>query len=323
MSINQYYPSDWWSYPIPDSAAAAAPLHVNHATSAAAFCSQSTAFCYSHNNNENEEESPEETNSTASRPPELEQHEVVEIPKEPLFEKSLTPSDVGKLNRLVIPKQHAEKYLPLNNGGGGGGGGDTGEKGLVLSFEDEVGKSWRFRYSYWNSSQSYVLTRGWSRFVKEKRLDAGDAVLFLRHPEDVGRLFIGWRRRNSGGGGQEISSVASASANVRPPPGGGGGGGGGWSRLVYNNPAGHPYLISQYYQDHYSSSLSYHYQPPNDCPHAGSVNVEKQTTAASGNLKRVRLFGVNLDQWESSSSEPLSSPEGSSLARTHYHPYHD
>ncbi|EYU38665.1 hypothetical protein MIMGU_mgv1a021192mg [Erythranthe guttata] len=303
MSINQYYPSDWWSYPIPNSAAAA-PLHLNHGTSAAAFCSQSAAFCYSHNNNETEEESPEETNK-------------------PLFEKSLTPSDVGKLNRLVIPKQHAEKYLPLNNGGGSGGG-DTGEKGLVLSFEDEVGKSWRFRYSYWNSSQSYVLTRGWSRFVKEKRLDAGDAVLFLRHPEDVGRLFIGWRRRNSGGGGgggQEISSVASASANVRRTPPAGGGGGG-WSRLVYNNPAGHPYLISQYYQDYCSSSLSYHYQPPNDCPHAADAD-RKETAAASGNLKRVRLFGVNLDQWESSSSEPLSSPEGSSMARTHYHPYHD
>jgi len=39
---------------------------------------------------------------------------------------------------------------------------------------------WRFRYSYWNSSQSYVLTKGWSRFVKEKGLHAGDAVGFYR-----------------------------------------------------------------------------------------------------------------------------------------------
>ena len=37
-----------------------------------------------------------------------------------------------------------------------------------------------FRYSYWNSSQSYVLTKGWSRFVKEKGLHAGDAVGFYR-----------------------------------------------------------------------------------------------------------------------------------------------
>ncbi|KAJ6350889.1 hypothetical protein OIU78_006919 [Salix suchowensis] len=31
--------------------------------------------------------------------------------REQLFEKAVTPSDVGKLNRLVIPKQHAEKAL--------------------------------------------------------------------------------------------------------------------------------------------------------------------------------------------------------------------
>ncbi|XP_042057042.1 B3 domain-containing protein At2g36080-like isoform X2 [Salvia splendens] len=101
--------------------------------------------------------------------------------QERLFEKPLTPSDVGKLNRLVIPKQHAEKHFPLGDG----------ESGLLLGFEDESGKPWRFRYSYWNSSQSYVLTKGWSRFVKEKRLRAGDVVVFARHCFDSGRLFIG------------------------------------------------------------------------------------------------------------------------------------
>ncbi|KAI4992000.1 hypothetical protein ZWY2020_040386 [Hordeum vulgare] len=60
--------------------------------------------------------------------------------REHLFEKPLTPSDVGKLNRLVIPKQHAERYFPLN------GGDSPGEKDLLLSFEDEAGKPWRFRY---------------------------------------------------------------------------------------------------------------------------------------------------------------------------------
>ncbi|XP_028795567.1 B3 domain-containing protein At2g36080-like [Neltuma alba] len=109
--------------------------------------------------------------------------------KEAMFEKALTPSDVGKLNRLVIPKQHAEKYLPLN-----GGAGDA--KGVLLGFEDETGKCWRFRYSYWNSSQSYVLTKGWSRYVKDKRLDAGDVVSFHRHLTDSHRLFICWRRRH-------------------------------------------------------------------------------------------------------------------------------
>lgn len=111
------------------------------------------------------------------------------IEREHMFDKVVTPSDVGKLNRLVIPKQHAEKYFPLDS--------STNEKGLLLNFEDRNGKPWRFRYSYWNSSQSYVMTKGWSRFVKEKKLDAGDIVSFQRGVGEFGKdhLFIDWRRR--------------------------------------------------------------------------------------------------------------------------------
>ncbi|GMJ00475.1 hypothetical protein HRI_003716700 [Hibiscus trionum] len=111
------------------------------------------------------------------------------IEKEHMFDKVVTPSDVGKLNRLVIPKQHAEKYFPLDS--------STNEKGLLLNFEDRNGKPWRFRYSYWNSSQSYVMTKGWSRFVKDKKLDTGDIVSFQRGVGELGkdRLFIDWRRR--------------------------------------------------------------------------------------------------------------------------------
>lgn len=111
------------------------------------------------------------------------------IEREHMFDKVVTPSDVGKLNRLVIPKQHAEKYFPLDS--------STNMKGLLLNFEDRNGKPWRFRYSYWNSSQSYVMTKGWSRFVKEKKLDAGDIVSFQRGMGELGkdRLFIDWRRR--------------------------------------------------------------------------------------------------------------------------------
>jgi len=39
---------------------------------------------------------------------------------------------------------------------------------------------WEFWYLYWATSQSYVLTKGWSRFVKEKGLQAGDVVGFYR-----------------------------------------------------------------------------------------------------------------------------------------------
>ncbi|KAM3409466.1 hypothetical protein ACQJBY_002023 [Aegilops geniculata] len=120
------------------------------------------------------------------------------VEKEHMFEKVVTPSDVGKLNRLVIPKQHAERYFPLDGAAAALATEANGGKGMVLSFEDRAGKAWRFRYSYWNSSQSYVMTKGWSRFVKEKRLGAGDTVLFGRgvgNGAARGRLFIDFRRR--------------------------------------------------------------------------------------------------------------------------------
>nr|XP_043623329.1 AP2/ERF and B3 domain-containing transcription factor ARF14-like [Erigeron canadensis] len=121
--------------------------------------------------------------------------------REQLFQKVVTPSDVGKLNRLVIPKQHAEKHFPVQKG--------NNSKGVLLHFEDRNSKVWRFRYSYWNSSQSYVLTKGWSRFVKEKRLKAGDSVSFHSSistgPDQDKQLYIDWSSKT---GTDDTNSVA-------------------------------------------------------------------------------------------------------------------
>ncbi|KAH7332161.1 hypothetical protein KP509_20G072500 [Ceratopteris richardii] len=102
----------------------------------------------------------------------MEQASLFEQAKDQLFEKALTPSDVGKLNRLVIPKQHAEKYFPYAK--------CQDDKGVMITMQDSSWKLWRFRYSYWGSSQSYVITKGWSAFVKEKKLKAGDVIVFKR-----------------------------------------------------------------------------------------------------------------------------------------------
>ncbi|KAJ1267369.1 hypothetical protein BS78_07G050900 [Paspalum vaginatum] len=103
------------------------------------------------------------------------------LEREHMFDKVLTPSDVGKLNRLVVPKQHAERFFPAAGAG------------TQLSFEDRGGVAWRFRYSYWGSSQSYVMTKGWSRFVRAARLAAGDTVSFFRATAAAGRYFIEYR----------------------------------------------------------------------------------------------------------------------------------
>nr|7ET6_A Chain A, AP2/ERF and B3 domain-containing transcription repressor TEM1 [Arabidopsis thaliana]7ET6_D Chain D, AP2/ERF and B3 domain-containing transcription repressor TEM1 [Arabidopsis thaliana] len=117
--------------------------------------------------------------------------------REVLFEKTVTPSDVGKLNRLVIPKQHAEKHFPLPAMTTAMGMNPSPTKGVLINLEDRTGKVWRFRYSYWNSSQSYVLTKGWSRFVKEKNLRAGDVVCFERSTGPDRQLYIHWKVRSS------------------------------------------------------------------------------------------------------------------------------
>ncbi|KAG8086828.1 hypothetical protein GUJ93_ZPchr0010g8082 [Zizania palustris] len=100
------------------------------------------------------------------------------VEREHMFDKVVTPSDVGKLNRLVVPKQQAERFFP------------AAAAGTQLCFEDRAGMPWRFRYSYWGSSQSYVITKGWSRFVRAARLSAGDTVSFSRAG---GRYFIDYR----------------------------------------------------------------------------------------------------------------------------------
>ncbi|TYH54328.1 hypothetical protein ES332_D09G160400v1 [Gossypium tomentosum] len=202
---------------------------------------------------------------------------------EPMFEKPLTPSDVGKLNRLVIPKQHAEKYFPL--------AADSVDKGLLLSFEDESGKFWRFRYSYWNSSQSYVLTKGWSKYVKEKQLDAGDIILFLRNRSDGDRFFIGCRRRGAPSAPADAGNTLMGNSTSC--------GGGGDTRGLYH---GHPYLG---HIQGYAANLPY--RP--GCLHAGSI-VENEGIAAGNPRRLVRLFGVNLE-CQLDGSEP-STPENSS-----------
>ncbi|PNY05384.1 B3 DNA-binding domain protein [Trifolium pratense] len=160
--------------------------------------------------------------------------------KESMFEKPLTPSDVGKLNRLVIPKQHAERYFPL----------DSEEvKGLLLSFEDE----------------------------SDKRLDAGDVVLFQRHRTQPSRFFISWRRRH----GSNSTPPAYVSNSID----GNGVVSVGWARGLYPAPNAYP---------------THHHHPLSNY-HAGGGTESQNTSTGCGNnsssstSRVLRLFGVNME----------------------------
>ena len=103
-----------------------------------------------------------------------------------LFQKELTLSDVGKLNRLVIPKKHAVTYfrpIPDNDQSRGPDNNDE----VMLPFYDVNGKLWKFRYCYWKSSQSFVFTRGWNKFVQEKGLKVNNKITFYHYNENFER----------------------------------------------------------------------------------------------------------------------------------------
>lgn len=239
------------------------------------------------------------------------------IEREHMFDKVVTPSDVGKLNRLVIPKQHAERFFPLAS--------STNENGLLLSFEDRNGKSWRFRYSYWNSSQSYVMTKGWSRFVKEKQLDAGDIVSFERGVGELGkdRLYIDWRRRPIDAL-NPISLTSLKLPNQPPFPRSVR-----WASRLYSLPSSvsvsvssmphhHQHLQQLNYNAHpyhHHHHHHHHHPPPHDqynVADSSSASLYYMRSTATGAVpqanqdvpvvhrgktvaKRLRLFGVNME----------------------------
>ncbi|XVF89461.1 hypothetical protein PTKIN_Ptkin19aG0132200 [Pterospermum kingtungense] len=89
------------------------------------------------------------------------------------FQKVLTPSDVGKQKRLVIPKISALKYFPRFYGSGK-------ENALELVLYDKFLRRWNFRYCHWSSGQIYVITKGWNQFSKDNDLKPNDVVYFYR-----------------------------------------------------------------------------------------------------------------------------------------------
>lgn len=109
------------------------------------------------------------------------------VNKEFLFKISLTTTDEVY---LVIDKDF-EKYFPSYFSSSA-----AGDTEYVFQADDEEGKQWMFIYSYINARKSYALTKGWSNYVQEKQLRAGDFVFFQRHLINRSKFFIGYRRRD-------------------------------------------------------------------------------------------------------------------------------
>ncbi|KAK7327961.1 hypothetical protein VNO77_22055 [Canavalia gladiata] len=105
----------------------------------------------------------------------------------PLFQKTLSASDAGRIGRLVLPKKCAETYFPQI----------SQPEGLPLKILDSKGKEWIFQFRFWpnNNSRMYVL-EGVTPCIQSMQLQAGDTVTFSRL-EPEGRLVMGFRKASS------------------------------------------------------------------------------------------------------------------------------
>ncbi|RZC76339.1 hypothetical protein C5167_002798 [Papaver somniferum] len=126
------------------------------------------------------------------------------------FAKTLTQSDANNGGGFSVPRYCAETIFPRLD--------YSAEPPVQTVLAKDVhGEVWKFRHIYRGTPRRHLLTTGWSTFVNQKKLIAGDSIVFLR--TENGDLCVGIRRAKRGiGGGPEASSGwNSASGNCVSP----------------------------------------------------------------------------------------------------------
>ena len=111
------------------------------------------------------------------------------------FAKILTPSDANNGGGFSVPRFCADSVFPSLDY-------NADPQVQTLSVTDVRGGVWEFRHIYRGMPRRHLLTTGWSKFINQKKLIAGDSVVFMR--DCNGKMFIGVRRamkRGQGGRG--------------------------------------------------------------------------------------------------------------------------
>nr|ANI70188.1 auxin response factor ARF16 [Salvia miltiorrhiza] len=113
------------------------------------------------------------------------------------FAKTLTQSDANNGGGFSVPRYCAETIFPRLD--------YSAEPPVqTILVKDVHGAVWKFRHIYRGTPRRHLLTTGWSNFVNQKKLVAGDSIVFLR--AENGDLCVGIRRAKRGiGGGAEVS----------------------------------------------------------------------------------------------------------------------
>ncbi|KAF5733745.1 hypothetical protein HS088_TW16G00185 [Tripterygium wilfordii] len=114
------------------------------------------------------------------------------------FAKTLTQSDANNGGGFSVPRYCAETIFPRL---------DYRAEPPVQTIlaKDVHGETWKFRHIYRGTPRRHLLTTGWSNFVNQKKLVAGDSIVFFR--AENGDLCVGIRRAKRGIGGGFDSTV--------------------------------------------------------------------------------------------------------------------
>ncbi|XP_022985548.1 auxin response factor 18 [Cucurbita maxima] len=101
------------------------------------------------------------------------------------FAKTLTQSDANNGGGFSVPRYCAETIFPRLD--------YTADPPVQTVIAMDVhGVVWKFRHIYRGTPRRHLLTTGWSSFVNQKKLVAGDSIVFLRSKH--GDLCVGIRR---------------------------------------------------------------------------------------------------------------------------------
>ncbi|KFK32306.1 hypothetical protein AALP_AA6G225100 [Arabis alpina] len=113
------------------------------------------------------------------------------------FAKTLTQSDANNGGGFSVPRYCAETIFPRLD--------YTAEPPVQTVIAKDIhGETWKFRHIYRGTPRRHLLTTGWSTFVNQKKLIAGDSIVFLR--SESGDLCVGIRRAKRGSGDDETTT---------------------------------------------------------------------------------------------------------------------
>ncbi|CAI0394343.1 unnamed protein product [Linum tenue] len=118
------------------------------------------------------------------------------------FAKTLTQSDANNGGGFSVPRYCAETIFPRLDYAA-----DPPVQTVVA--KDVNGEVWKFRHIYRGTPRRHLLTTGWSTFVNQKKLVAGDSIVFLR--AENGDLCVSIRRVKRGIGGGSGPGWSSSS----------------------------------------------------------------------------------------------------------------